>query len=63
MTFDYSDEPGWPAESTRVVRERLDAAELAHRRNRKVELYPSRYDDRPLHVRALEMRWTDRGAA
>lgn len=52
---DYDDAPGWPATATRVHRVSLQTDALAMP-NRKMQLYPVRYDNRPLHLRALESR-------
>lgn len=53
----HFDAVGFPAVSTRVIKTpwRSDLAE-PHPRFRKIELFPVRYDNRPLHVRALERR-------
>lgn len=56
MSIDHSDEVGFPAEATRVHRTPLVALGQSDERNRKRELFPARYDNRPLHVRALERR-------
>jgi hypothetical protein len=57
MTIDHSDAVGWPAEATHVERTRWRPGfGEPDPRLRKRELFPSRYDNRPLHVRALEAR-------
>lgn len=54
MIADYDEAPGWPTEATLVHRE--PAGDLPRLRLRPVELFPVRYDNRPLHLRALERR-------
>jgi len=53
----HFDQVGFPAAPTQVVETpwRSDLAE-SHPSFRKVELFPARYDDRQLYVRALERR-------